>query len=85
MLLSSLKQKTWLEEQWKAVERARRKSLAKAVTIEDAAYELKAVNPNRVTPEDTRTPTELLDLIDQKSREADAALARLRKLTAPRA
>lgn len=67
-----------LEEQWKAVEREARESLAKAEGIEDAVYDLKAVNPNRVSDEDTRTPTQLLDFIAEKGREADAALARLR-------
>ena len=69
-----------LEEEWKNVERAARESLAKAGSIEDAAYDLKAVNPNRKSDEDTRTPAQLLDFIDGKGREADAALARLRGL-----
>lgn len=69
-----------LEEHWKAVERAARESLAKSEDIENAAYDLKAVNPNRVSQEDTRTPAELLDFITEKGREADAALTRLRSL-----
>ncbi len=72
-----------IEEKWNAAERAARESLAKAETIEAAVYDLKAVNPNRKSDEDTRTPAELLDFIDQKGREADAAIARLRALTAP--
>jgi hypothetical protein len=43
-------------------------------------YDLKAVNPNRVSEEDTRTPAQLLDFIAEKGCEADAALARLRRL-----
>ena len=70
-----------LEEECKSVERAARESLAKAQSIEDAVYDLKAVNPNRVSDEDIRTPAELLDFIAAKGREADAALARLRTLT----
>jgi type I restriction enzyme M protein len=54
--------------------------LAKAQDIEDAVYDLKAVNPNRKSEEDTRAPAELLDFIAEKGREADAALAKLRKL-----
>ena len=69
-----------LEEKWKAVEREARESPSKAVTIEAAAYDLKAVNPNRVSNEDTRTPMALLDFIADKGNEADAALARLREL-----
>ena len=71
-----------LEEKWKAIEREARESQAKGEAIEDAAYDLKAVNPNRVSDEDTRTPTQLLDFIGEKGREADAALGRLRQLIA---
>ena len=49
-----------------------------AQAIEDAAYDLKAVNPNAKTDQDTRTPAEWLDLIEAKGREVSAALARLR-------
>ena len=71
-----------LEDKWKAVDREARESLAKAETIENAAYDLKAVNPNRVTKEDKRTPVQLLDFIAVKGQEADAALQSLRVLTA---
>ena len=73
-----------LEEEWKALEREARESLAKGEAIEDAVYDLKAVNPNRVNVEDKRTPPQLLDFITTKGLEADAALARLRKLVAKR-
>lgn len=69
-----------LEEECKGVGRAARESLAKAESIENAVYDLKAVNPNRVSDEDTRTPAQLLDFVADKGREADAALARLRAL-----
>jgi len=69
-----------LEDECKDVERAARESLAKAESIENAVYDLKAVNPNRVSDEDTRTPAQLLDFVAAKGREADAALARLRDL-----
>ena len=68
-----------MEEAYKATGREARESLAKAESIENAVYDLKAVNPNRVSDEDTRTPAELLDFIATKGREADAALARLRQ------
>jgi hypothetical protein len=45
-------------------------------------YDLKAVNPNRVTETDRRTPLELLETIATQGREADAALTRLRSLVA---
>jgi type I restriction enzyme M protein len=41
-------------------------------------YDLKAVNPNAKSQEDTRTPEELLDLIEAKGREVATALAALR-------
>jgi type I restriction enzyme M protein len=47
--------------------------------IESKNYDLKAVNPNAKVEEDTRTPDELLDLIEAKNREVQAALAKLRK------
>lgn len=46
--------------------------------IEARGYDLKAVNPNAKSDEDTRTPAELLDIIEQKGEEVRAALARLR-------
>ena len=50
--------------------------------IEVKNYDLKAVNPNAKVVEDTRTPEELLDLIEAKGREVAEALASLRTLTA---
>lgn len=46
--------------------------------IEVKNYDLKAVNPNARTNEDTRTPEELLDLIEAKGKEIAEALAALR-------
>ena len=46
--------------------------------IEARNYDLKAVNPNAKHEEDTRTPEELLDLIEAKGREVAEALAALR-------
>jgi type I restriction enzyme M protein len=43
-------------------------------------YDLKAVNPNAKSNEDTRTPEELLDVIEAKGREVAEALAALRAL-----
>lgn len=73
-----------LEEQWRSVDREARELQAKAEGIEDAVYDLKAVNPNRVVVEDKRTPAELLEFIAEKGREADTALNRLRELVAER-
>jgi type I restriction enzyme M protein len=49
--------------------------------IEARGYDLKAVNPNAKRDEDTRTPEELLDIIEAKGREVAEALAALRVLT----
>jgi type I restriction enzyme M protein len=57
-----------------------REASAKAEAIENAVYDLKAVNPNRRAEVDTRTPTELLDLIDSKGAEIAKASAILREL-----
>ena len=48
--------------------------------IEDAVYDLKAVNPNKQAEEDIRTPAGLLDIIEAKGREVAEALATLRSL-----
>jgi type I restriction enzyme M protein len=53
----------------------------KAEGIENAVYDLKAVNPHRKAEVDQRTPAELLDLVEAKGREVDQALATLRVLT----
>ena len=46
--------------------------------LEARKLDLKAVNPNRTSNEDARTPEELLDIIESKGREIDAAIAELR-------
>ena len=50
----------------------------KAKEIEDAVYDLKAVNPNRKQAVDTSTPEELIALIEAKGREVTEALAVLK-------
>ena len=51
---------------------------SKVKEIEDAVYDLKAVNPNRKQEVDLRTPEELLDIIEAKGKEVAEALAVLR-------
>lgn len=46
--------------------------------IEAKNYDLKAVNPNAKSDEDTRTPAELLDEIEARGREVAEAIASLR-------
>jgi len=57
---------------------------AKAKEIEDAVYDLKAVNPNKRPVVDTRTPEELMDIIEAKGREVAEALAALRRIPTER-
>ena len=40
----------------------------KAKEIEDAVYDLKAVNPNKKPNMDTRTPEELMNIIEAKGK-----------------
>lgn len=46
--------------------------------IEEKNYDLKAVNPNAKSNEDTRTPEELFDVIEAKGKEIAEALSTLR-------
>ena len=70
------------QERWKSAVRDAREADGKAVAIENAVYDLKAVNPNRVVEEDNRSPLEILQAIEEKGREATAALSRLQGLVA---
>lgn len=47
--------------------------------IEAKNFDLKAVNPNKGVEEDTRTPQELLDIIEAKGKEVAVAIAKLRR------
>lgn len=51
--------------------------------IETKNYDIKAVNPNRKDTMDTRTPDELLDIIEAKGHEVAEALAELRSKRKP--
>ena len=53
---------------------------SKAQSIEDNAFDLKAVNPNATTEVDSRTPVELIELIKSKGREVQGILAKLERL-----
>ncbi|MFO0875671.1 MAG: N-6 DNA methylase [Phycisphaerales bacterium] len=57
-----------------------REASAKADSIENAVYDLKAVNPNRKADVDTRTPAQLLDVIESRGAEVAKAIAELREL-----
>lgn len=56
-----------IKERIKEHERAIRDIQTKADAVESAAFDLKAVNPNAKSKEDTRTPTQLLDFIAEKN------------------
>lgn len=65
-----------------AADHAARDASNKAQAIEDAVYDLKAVNPHEVKVVDTRTPEQLLAAIRDKGLEVDTALAELGALLA---
>ena len=66
------------EEKAKQLTREAKALAGRAKDIEDAVYDLKAVNPNKKPMVDTRTPEELMGLIEQQGSEIAAALAVLR-------
>jgi type I restriction enzyme M protein len=69
-----------LQAEIESAERQAREAIAKAQAIEDAVYDLKAVNPREKKVTDTRTPAELLAAIAAKGRDVEAALEQLRSL-----
>lgn len=66
------------EEQARALGKDARDAAGKAKEIDDAVYDLKAVNPHKKPVIDTRTPEELLNIIEAKGREIAAVIAQLR-------
>ena len=66
------------EAKVKELTRESRDLAGKAKEIEDAVYDLKAVNPNKKPNVDTRTPEELMNIIEAKGKEVAVALATLR-------
>jgi type I restriction enzyme M protein len=69
------------EAQIASVVKAAREAMNRADDIDNAVYDLKAVNPHRKVHVDQRTPAELLDLIEAKGIEVAAAVAALRAMT----
>ena len=69
-----------LESQEEELRRDVRELINRAQAIDNAVYDLKAVNPNSIVEEDTRTPEDLLNIIEQKGREVAEALSALRGL-----
>lgn len=62
-----------------ACEREIREIESKAQTLEDAAFDLKAVNPNAKSTEDSRSSAELMEMVERKGREVLELLAQLRQ------
>lgn len=62
------------------LETVARENRAKAESIENAIYDIKAVNPNAQDLSDKRTPKELIDFINDKSKEVETALAKLAEI-----
>jgi type I restriction enzyme M protein len=57
---------------------AQREATNRAAAIEDAVYDLKAVNPNGGGDRDERTPDDLLRIIETEGESVQAALVKLR-------
>jgi type I restriction enzyme M protein len=74
---------TGMEQRLRQLTQEANELAGKATDIENAVYDLKAVNPNRKPATDTRTPEELLALIEAKGREIAEALALLRARNRP--
>ena len=68
------------ETKVKELTREARDFAAKTKEIEDSVYDLKAVNPHKITVVDDRTPEQLMDIIEAKGREISEALASLRAI-----
>lgn len=66
------------EAKVKELTRESRDLAGKAKEIEDAVYDLKAVNPHKKPNVDNRTPEELMNIIEAKGKEVAAALATIR-------
>ncbi|MBI4659983.1 MAG: hypothetical protein HY735_14170 [Verrucomicrobia bacterium] len=64
-------------------EKAIREIEARGQEVEDAVFDLKAVNPNAKSPEDARSSIEILSLVESKGREVQEAVERLRALLRP--
>jgi type I restriction enzyme M protein len=71
------------EAKVKELTRDSRDLAAKAKEIEDAVYDLKAVNPHKKPNVDARTPEELMNIIEAKGKEVAEALTALRRTTNP--
>lgn len=76
--LHNLVAETEAQDRYQTLTKAAREFTTKAQEIEDAVYDLKAVNPNAKPDQETRTPAELLDFIAAKGQEITAALEKLR-------
>ena len=66
------------EAKVKELTRESRELAAKAKEVEDAVYDLKAVNPNKKPNVDDRTPEQLMGIIEAKGLEVAEAMAALR-------
>jgi type I restriction enzyme M protein len=67
-----------IEAQLKETRKEARELNRRARAIEDSVYDLKAVNPNIQIKEDTRTPEELIAIIEEQGRKIAESLALLR-------
>lgn len=70
------------EQRIKELTKEAREQANRAAEIENAVYDLKAVNPHNKSVVDTRTPEELIAIIEAKGKEVAEALTQLKKIGA---
>jgi len=68
-----------IDEQISELAKAAREATNRASAIQDAVYDLKAVNPNAASDQDLRTPAELIEIIEREGELIRAALEGLRR------
>lgn len=69
-----------LDAEMAVLDKEARELTSKADAIEDAVYDLKAVNPNAVSEKDTRTPEQLIAEIEEHNNSLLLALHSLKQL-----
>lgn len=67
-----------IDDQIRDLAKLAREATNRATAIEDAVYDLKAVNPNAASNQDLRTPSELIEIIEREGQVIRQALERLR-------
>ena len=67
-------------EKIKELKKEAREQASRATEIENAVYDIKAINPNNKPVVDTRTPEQLIAIIEAKGKEVNEALTQLKNI-----